>query len=225
MESKLTQVCNQEDFSQALKIDAAKWPSAYKERGLTYALSGAREAAIADLTAYNSLSPGDPEVILALQALGAGAAPADVAPPAATLDPGAAPGAAELAPVSIIPMVQDGSTYAVPVAINGQLTLKFVVDGEAADVSLPSDVVTTLIRTGTIAAGDFIGRQTYALADGSKVPSKQFIIRSLKIGERVVENVRGSIFAANSAPLLGESFLDRFRSWTVDNERRALILK
>ena len=60
-----------QDFSRALEIDATRWSYGYRERGLTYALIGAREPALEDLTTYNALSPGDQEVILALQALGA----------------------------------------------------------------------------------------------------------------------------------------------------------
>ena len=40
-----------------------------------------------------------------------------------------------------VPMVTHGGTFNVPATINGQLTLKFVVDSGAADVSIPVDVV------------------------------------------------------------------------------------
>jgi Aspartyl protease len=60
----------------------------------------------------------------------------------------------------------------VPVSINGQLTLKFTIDSGASDVSVPADVVSTLIRTETITASDFLGTQTYTLADGSVAPAK-----------------------------------------------------
>ena len=43
-----------------------------------------------------------------------------------------------------------GGTFAVPVQINGAITLDFTVDSGAADVSVPADVFSTLIRTGTI---------------------------------------------------------------------------
>ena len=47
-------------------------------------------------------------------------------------------------------MVPEGGTFVVPVRINDQITLKFVIDSGAADVSVPADVVMTLLRTGTI---------------------------------------------------------------------------
>jgi TPR repeat protein len=48
---------------------------------------------------------------------------------------------------TIVRMVRDGGTFVVPVTLNGQLTLKFVVDSGAADVSVPADVVMALLRT------------------------------------------------------------------------------
>ena len=49
-----------------------------------------------------------------------------------------------------VPMRMEGGTYVVPVLINGAITLDFVVDSGAADVSIPADVVMTLMRTGTL---------------------------------------------------------------------------
>jgi len=68
----------------------------------------------------------------------------------------------------------EGGTFVVPVTINGALILKFTIDSGASDVSIPADVVSTLIRTGTINSGDFLGRATYTLADGSALPSERF---------------------------------------------------
>jgi len=92
-------------------------------------------------------------------------------------------------------------------------------------MSVPADVVSTLIRTKTTTDQDFLGRQTYVLADGSKVPSQQFRIRILKVGDKTVENVVASIAPVNGEILLGQSFLNRFKSWSVDNEQHTLILR
>jgi hypothetical protein len=46
---------------------------------------------------------------------------------------------------------------------------------------------------GNSQASDFLGKKTYVLADGSEVPSQAFRIRSLKVGNKVLENVNGSI--------------------------------
>jgi hypothetical protein len=124
----------------------------------------------------------------------------------------------------IVRMVGDGGTFKVPVTINGQLTLDFIVDSGAADVSIPADVVLTLWRTGSIAEEDFLGARTYTMADGSTVPSQRFLIRSLKVGDKVLQNVTGSVAPVAGGLLLGQSFLTRFKSWSIDNQRQALVL-
>jgi clan AA aspartic protease (TIGR02281 family) len=118
-----------------------------------------------------------------------------------------------------------GGIFVVPVEINGTMTLDFAVDSGAADVSVPADVFSALTRTGTVNDSDIIGEQKYVLADGSEAKSITFSIRSLKLGGMVVENVRGSVASARGALLLGQSFLGRFRSWSVDNTKHVLLLE
>ena len=81
-----------------------------------------------------------------------------------------------------------------------------------------------MVRTGTIKESDITGNQTYVLADGSRSESVTFLIRSLKIGSKVVENVKGTIAPAKGSLLLGQSFLGRFRSWSIDNKTNEILL-
>jgi predicted aspartyl protease len=126
--------------------------------------------------------------------------------------------------VTSVPMQLEGGIYVVPVLINNAITLDFVVDSGAADVSVPADVVMTLMRTRTLKETDFLGEKTYVLADGSKIPSQTFRIRSLKVGSKILENVNGSVSSVKGSLLLGQSFLSRFKSWSVDNTKHALLL-
>jgi tetratricopeptide (TPR) repeat protein len=123
-----------------------------------------------------------------------------------------------------VPLQADGGTYVVPILINNAITLNFTVDSGARDVSIPADVVLTLIRTGTLDKSDFIGSATYLLADGSTMPSTRFRIRSLKIGDRLVQDVSGSISPVGGTLLLGQSFLSHFKSWSINNARQTLVL-
>ena len=138
---------------------------------------------------------------------------------------GILPNVAARASGRIIPMQNEGGGYVVPVLINNSITLNFVVDSGASVVTVPSDVVTTLIRTGTLKNSDFLDMKTYVLADGSKVPSRTFRIRSLKIGDMVVENVIGSVAPVQGGLLLGQSFLGRFKLWSIDNTKHELVLQ
>lgn len=121
-------------------------------------------------------------------------------------------------------MIQSGGTYKVPARLNDQITLNFTVDSGASDVSVPADVVLTLIRTNTITDSDFRGEQTYRLADGSTVKSRQFILRTITVGNKTVRNVTASIADIKGGLLLGQSFLKQFKSWSIDNNKNELVL-
>src|ERR1700730_2750672 len=124
----------------------------------------------------------------------------------------------------MVPMENVGGVYQVPIRINDTITLDAILDSSATDVCIPADIVLTLIRSKTIASEDFLGSKTYTLADGSEVPSQRFIIKSLKVGNKTLENVAASIVSVDAQILLGQSFLRRFRSWSIDNEKHSLIL-
>jgi tetratricopeptide (TPR) repeat protein/predicted aspartyl protease len=223
-ESKFDQAIS--DFSHALDLDN-KWTAAYRERGLTYKLMGQSQPAVDDLAIYNRLEPGDQEVALALTELGSRQSPPESNNVPSASIPTKEPPSEQAGPISgptIVPMVPEGGTFLVPVRINDQITLKFVIDSGASDVSVPADVVMTLLRTGTITDADFLGTQEYRMANGSVVPSKQFVIRSLKVGDRTLNDVTGGIAPVEGSLLLGQSFLRRFKSWSIDNQREALIL-
>jgi predicted aspartyl protease len=174
------------DCNSAIEIDP-NYTGAYVSRGLLFEQSGDRSRAIAD---FQTALAKPPKYLTAksfqdvarehLSGLGISTEAGTVSPPAASLGRTAV----------VLKMV--GGTFVVPVAINGAITLNFIIDSGAADVTLPSDVVGTLIRTGTIERSDFIGTQTYILADGSESPSSTFVIRSLKVGDVLVENVSAS---------------------------------
>ena len=123
-----------------------------------------------------------------------------------------------------IPLKQEGGALVIPVLINGQITLNFTIDSGSSDVQIPEDVVSTLMRTGTLQKSDFIGQEKFRLADGSIVPSNTLLIRSLKVGNHLLENVEGSVANSKADLLLGQSFLKRFNSWSIDNTRQVLLL-
>jgi len=104
------------------------------------------------------------------------------------------------------------------------LPLKFIVDSGSADVSIPAEVASALKKLGTISGADLLGSKTYLLADGSKVSSEIYRIESLKIGDLVMQNVTVRVSAEKSSLLLGQSFLRRLKSWSVDNAKQVLIL-
>ena len=122
------------------------------------------------------------------------------------------------------PLRERGGVYRLPVRINDTITLDFTLDSGAADVQIPADVVSTLIRSETLMARDFQGEQIYVQADGSEIPSRRFTLRELRVGNHRLTNVDASVGGAKSGLLLGQSFLSRFKSWTLDNRQHVITL-
>jgi hypothetical protein len=137
---------------------------------------------------------------------------------------GGAPQPATPPAKSEVALKDESGALLVPVMINGAVRLDFTLDSGASVVSIPADVAMTLMRTGTITRDDFLGDQTFRLADGSTVPSTLLRIRSLKVGDVELHDVAASVSDVKGALLLGETFLARLSSWSVDNQRHVLIL-
>jgi clan AA aspartic protease (TIGR02281 family) len=121
-------------------------------------------------------------------------------------------------------MKKTGGTFEVPVRINNTVTTDFTVDSGATDVMIPANVVSALIKSGTLKQEDYIGGQTFTLADGSKLPSVRFKLASLQVGDQTLTEVVASVSPSAGSALLGQSFLSRFASWTLDNTKGTLNL-
>lgn len=123
-----------------------------------------------------------------------------------------------------VPFEPHNGAFVIPVVLNDVLTEKFIVDSGATDVSIPAEIAAKLKEMGAMSGADYLGSKIYMLADGSKVPSDIYKIASLRIGAMVVHDVTVRISAARSDLLLGQSFLGRLKSWSMDNTRRVMIL-
>jgi predicted aspartyl protease len=117
-----------------------------------------------------------------------------------------------------------GKTLSVPVIINNTLNVSFVLDTGATAVQIPAEMILELMRTGALSENDFIGTVTYFLADGSARLARQFLIREIQVGKHIVRNVTGIEGEPGADGLLGQSFLSKLPSWTLDNKRHVLVM-
>jgi clan AA aspartic protease (TIGR02281 family) len=138
--------------------------------------------------------------------------------------PSAAPGTAPVGTLTVSLRRQSG-VLTVPAVLNGIVSTNFVVDSGASDVVIPENLLQDLRKAGKFRDSDFTGTQMVKIADGSVVKSKTFVLRSFSIGTRTLENIKASVAPGNAVPLLGQSFLQRFSSWSIDNERQVLLLR
>jgi clan AA aspartic protease (TIGR02281 family) len=127
-------------------------------------------------------------------------------------------------PLEVAMKRNDGNLW-VPAQINNVVTIDFVIDSGASDITLPRDVYLTLIRSGTLTKANYIGTAQFGIADGSEVKGAKFKLASLQVGNQVLTDVVASVMPSDSAtPLLGLSFLSRFQSWSIDNSSGTLKL-
>ena len=131
---------------------------------------------------------------------------------------------AEDKPEQIVAVEPHAGAFVVPVVLNGVITAKFIVDSGAADVSITEDMVSALMKSGTMTGADLLGSKAYMLADGTMLQGKTYRMASIRIGGMVMENVTVRIAAANSSLLVGQSFLRRLKSWSMDNARQVMII-
>lgn len=118
-----------------------------------------------------------------------------------------------------IPLVQSGGVYMVPVRINDTITIPFILDSGAADISVPEDVFKTLRRTGTVTESDLLPPGTYINADGLASAKQRFTLHQLRVGDRVITDIVASVAPDKAEPLLGQSFLQKLPTWSMDNIR------
>jgi predicted aspartyl protease len=117
-----------------------------------------------------------------------------------------------------------GGSYYLPVMVNRTLSVPFALDTGSEPVQIPLDVYLVLMRNGSISPSDGRGSVTLINADGSSRKAQRFVIHELKVGDRIVTNVLGTVSSPDTTPLLGQSFLRRLGSYTIDNQRHVLKL-
>jgi predicted aspartyl protease len=75
-----------------------------------------------------------------------------------------------------------------------------------------------------LTSGDFIGKRHYSLANGSEEVGDRVIIREVQVGRHAVRNVTAIVNPPASDLLLGQSFLSKFGTVTLDYKRLILVL-
>ena len=131
--------------------------------------------------------------------------------------------AAHPAAAESIQLEEVHGVYMVPVRINDAITIPFVLDSGAADISVPEDVFKTLLRTRTVTESDFLAPGTYVMADGSNHLKQRFVLHELRVGEHVAKDLIASVAPDKADPLLGQNFLKKLPAWTMDNTRHTLL--
>jgi clan AA aspartic protease (TIGR02281 family) len=115
-------------------------------------------------------------------------------------------------------------TLVIQASIDGSSPMSFEVDSGASLVSMPTEQAQPLFDRGLIRPQDFQGLAPFQLANGTMVTARLYRLRSIQVGDRQIEDVLAAIYPGQGPRLLGQSFLKRFKSWSIDNSKDALVL-
>ena len=117
-----------------------------------------------------------------------------------------------------------GGSYYLPVTVNETLSVPFLLDTGAEGLQIPLDVYLVLMRQGSIRPSDRRGSVIVKTADGSVHEQPRVVIHELRVGDRIVTDVLTTVSSTRTDALLGQSFLARLGSYTIDNRRHVLTL-
>ncbi|MDB5281200.1 MAG: hypothetical protein JWO06_275 [Bacteroidota bacterium] len=123
-----------------------------------------------------------------------------------------------------VPLLALGNIHRVKLRF-GNIEKYFTLDSGASDVLMSKDLEKELLKSGALLKSDYVGEQTYYLADGSKVRGKNYYLSGIGIGDFTVNKVMIGVLESDKASLLcGKSLLGKFSAWRVDNTNSKLIL-
>lgn len=126
--------------------------------------------------------------------------------------------------LSVIQMKKEQGVFTVPCKVNG-LSLKFIFDTGASEVSLSLKEADYMIKNGLLKDEDIIGNGYYQNATGAITVGVKVILREIIFGDITLTNVVASVVLSDKAPLLlGQSVLSRIGKYQIDPVNNTLII-
>ncbi|MBF0187950.1 MAG: retroviral-like aspartic protease family protein [Magnetococcales bacterium] len=126
--------------------------------------------------------------------------------------------------VPLLPNRKRGQ-YWINTVLNGTLQAPFLIDTGANVVLLPMEMYAILRKQGAMTDKDIIGTGISTIADGSKMRQRMVLIRSVKIGEMTVRNIRAVVGGSGVPPLLGTTVLEKLGAWRIDHRNGKLVIE
>ena len=121
-----------------------------------------------------------------------------------------------------VPFTASGGVTKVDCTIN-ELPLSFIFDTGASDVTISKVEADFMYKNGYLTERDIVGRKAYQVATGAVAVGTTIILKEIKFGGLVLNDVRASVVESQNAPLLlGQSVLKRLGKIEIDNLNRVL---
>jgi len=119
---------------------------------------------------------------------------------------------------------ENGVLY-IPVEING-VPMRFIFDTGASSVTMSLTEANFLAKQGKLTDDDILGSENFMDANGNISEGTEIILRSVRIGDREISNVKASVVMNQRAPLLfGQTAMAAFGKVSIDYNKNVLILE
>lgn len=122
-----------------------------------------------------------------------------------------------------IKLSEQNGTYGILVNFDN-ISKTFILDTGASETTISNTLEEQLISNGLITKNDYLQDGLYKIADGSIISQRRILVKQLSVNQYTVKNIVISVGNINSPLLLGKNFLDKFKSWSINNETKILIL-
>jgi predicted aspartyl protease len=153
-------------------------------------------------------------------------APAATKPTQPIINPDATITPTQLATAAVANYVQlgvSGGTYTIPVAVNGHRA-NFTLDSGAALTHMPGWVIGQMIANGSISPTDYRRNTVLVDASGHETNTPVYILHSVTVGDVTIHDVECAVGIDPDTFLLGQSFLSKLPSWSIDNKTSRFVI-
>jgi aspartyl protease family protein len=126
---------------------------------------------------------------------------------------------------TIVKMQKENGVYTIPIQING-IEMYFIFDTGASIISISETEAIFLYKQGKLKDEDFIETANFIDANGDISEGTIVILRTVKIGNKIINNIKASVVHNMIAPLLfGQSALESFGKISIDYNRNEIIFE
>lgn len=120
---------------------------------------------------------------------------------------------------NIVKMEKVNSVYNIPIEVN-DVKMYFIFDTGAGIISISETEAMFLWKQGSLTEDDILGKANFIDANGDISEGTIINLKTVKIGNKTIYNIRASVVRNLNAPLLfGQSALEKFGKISIDNNK------
>jgi clan AA aspartic protease (TIGR02281 family) len=126
--------------------------------------------------------------------------------------------------IDTVQVISIGASTKLKVKI-GSFVYVWVLDSGASDLVISDSLASRMMEQKVFSEKDYLGNATYYTANGQPMDCKVYRINQVQVGKFTLNNIILATSPDTQEFLLGNSFLNKFSRWTVDNKNQLLILE